>query len=652
MPIKMKNKYSLSYIFASFLATQVLYAAETSNVAPTFYHPPQIGAAIVDIAGQNDQANALVMGEEGSSYLVGSSIVNNNSDIAVIKLNKRGRLDKKFGNTTPKTGKSIIPVGKLAEQAWDVVRDRKGALYVVGQRVHTIRSGVPRNRVVVLKLTKDGELDKNFGNTTPKTGKSVFTLANSEYHDFGIRLVLDKTGSIYVAGQSYIPEEFDYDFFALKITPEGTIDKSFGEDGVSFVATGKLVNDQTTGIALDSKNRLYLSGYRKPYKKLQDFAVLRLDSNGKLDKTFGNKKTGMQIISVGNGADFATRLAIDKKDRIYVSGYSANEIEDLPKFSFSIMRLNSNGALDKSFGNTTPKTGKSMFKLGDYSDYSYGLTVKDDAIYLSGFSEGVYDKKIAVIKLDLNGTLSKGFGEKSNGVALVDFGEDSDDNKIHDIELDYQGNILLSGAHGVEFQNDFFAVRLSPKGKLDPSYGNYDKKSIPSTVDSDVVYIKGSDGVTLDSTVTLFDQNLYELNDFLGDYGGAKLNIRRKGGRNVNDKFLGTDRLKFKDSVELDGKEIASYIQGEGQSGGELSITFYSGVTQKEVNTVASSIAYKNDEETVSEEKPTVIELEWIFSDGNKGGQGVGGSLTATAFNKVTILNEGKSMPFKDSFEL
>lgn len=135
------------------------------------------------------------------------------------------------------------------------------------------------------------------------------------------------------------------------------------------------------------------------------FSVLRYDTTGQLDKTFGTN--GSAVVTFTSGQDAAHAIAIDyagtaktnkEYGKIVVAGSSAG--------GFVIARLNPNGALDSTFG----VGGKVSGVLAGGT--ANGLILKSDGSILVGGTDAKMQP--VVIRLSSRGVLDQTFG--SGGV--------------------------------------------------------------------------------------------------------------------------------------------------------------------------------------------------------------------------------------------
>ena len=85
-------------------------------------------------------------------------------------------------------------------------------------------------------------------------------------------------------------------------------------------------------------------GYETQESYFTDFAVVRLNSNGSLDNSFGTN--GKKTIAFGPDTDLAQDIAVQADGRIILSGYS---IQVATGYDIAVVRLDSDGSLDSSF---------------------------------------------------------------------------------------------------------------------------------------------------------------------------------------------------------------------------------------------------------------------------------------------------------------
>lgn len=115
------------------------------------------------------------------------------------------------------------------------------------------------------------------------------------------------------------------------IPAKGELDKSFGEGGivVDHNAAGGNSADGGFSIYVDKKGRVYVTGWSKNRNGDLDMVIWRYNEEGKLDKTFG--EGGIVVAhnaAGGNSDDEGSSIYVDNKGRVYITGYSRNRNGD------------------------------------------------------------------------------------------------------------------------------------------------------------------------------------------------------------------------------------------------------------------------------------------------------------------------------------
>lgn len=241
-----------------------------------------------------------------------------------------------------------------------------------------------------------GQLDPNF-NSGVHTGLSPNALA-----------IGSPAGNIFVAGQTAnCPNNnTNQDFAVMKYSPAGQIVSNFGTNGRACAAGGaNNGNDFAYAVTVDNMGRVVLAGtFRTANDANQNAGVMRFDTNGNLDTTFGNN--GRFTFS-GN---FKVALAIraDNSGKLIVVG--SNESPFVVNTTAFLARLTVAGALDIGFngGNYITDTNARGY---------YGVvTDAQDNIYVTG-STTAMSRDIILKKYNALGALDTTFG--SGGTTTV-----------------------------------------------------------------------------------------------------------------------------------------------------------------------------------------------------------------------------------------
>lgn len=337
---------------------------------------------------------------------------------------------------------------------------------------------------LVIRLNPDGSLDKNFG----KNG--VFIYKASEYSDDIVRsIAIQKDGKLVFCGGTYDRSKTYGDVLVVRLNPDGSLDKTFAMNGEFICDVGKVFYDvveryeEITSIAIQKDGKIVVGGYSwNSYTDNYDILVIRLDKDGNLDQTFG--KDGIFIYNIKNvvyfdnfahikqgSDDFGESIAIQEDGKIVICGYTWNGDNktgnDSDKYDVLVMRLNSDGTLDRKFG----KNGLFIYDIGKGFDQARSLMIqKDRKIVVCGTTDAVNKRGSAmVIRLNPDGSLDKNFGK--NGVCVYNIGN-FNDSDAESVAIQKDGKIIVCGTAYEWDKGRIFVMKLKSDGNLDQSFAD------------------------------------------------------------------------------------------------------------------------------------------------------------------------------------
>ncbi len=303
-----------------------------------------------------------------------------------------------------------------------------------------------------------GSLDVTFA------GGKVTTAVGAG-NDVGKSVAQQLDGKVVVAGFSYSGN--DSDFAVARYLPNGQPDPSFGGGNVTTDLGSD--NDKACGVVVQNDGRIVVAGYTGSGEGV-DFAVVRYNTNGTLDTTFGG--TGKVITDMSGSADFGAGVALQIDGKILVTGCAYNGSND----DFAVVRYNLNGTIDTTFG----FNGKLTDDFGDTGDYAYCIAVQSDGkIIIAGESLRVDNYDFAVVRYHSSGTSDSSFG---NGGRVFTAIGDSDD-AAKGVAVQSDGGIVAAGYAYSNDGADFAAVRYTATGALDGGFGSGDGK-VTTTIGS------------------------------------------------------------------------------------------------------------------------------------------------------------------------
>jgi hypothetical protein len=139
--------------------------------------------------------------------------------------------------------------------------------------------------------------------------------------------------------------------------------------------------------------------------------------------------------------------------------------------------------------------------------------------------------------------------------------------------------------------------------------------------------------VVLDALGSVVDPELAAAAAGAGSYAGASLTLSRNGGADATDAFSATGTLGAltqDGSLVVDGTTIGTVTTN---SAGTLKLVFNANATTALLDAAVRQIAYAN----TSDAPPASVRIDRVFSDGNTGDQGHGGTLTVNSPVTVNI---------------
>lgn len=300
-------------------------------------------------------------------------------------------------------------------------------------------------------------LDPTFGNN----GKVITAFGTAD--DLALRLALQPDGKIIVVGVAG-DSSFNSDFAVARYNSNGTLDTSFDGDGkVTDDINGD--EDSANTVALQPDGKIVVAGQAVDgFFGDADFAITRYNSNGSIDTGFD--VDGLVTQDFDFNFDEATGAVIQPDGRIIVAGTARISGSGFSDDDFAVVRLNSNGSLDSSFGSNG--TVETDFGPGDDS-VTKALLQSDGKLLVVGAAENAFgDEDFAIARYDANGDLDTSFG--LDGRLTTDFGSGNDG--VIDAVLQTDGKILAVGKATVNGNADFGIARYNVNGTLDTNFGN------------------------------------------------------------------------------------------------------------------------------------------------------------------------------------
>lgn len=320
----------------------------------------------------------------------------------------------------------------------------------------------PDNNNYVFALSRfnpNGSVDSMFGTNGIVTHGFGTDVRSRIY-----AVAIQDDGKILVAGSTYHGFN-DTDWALARYTVDGTLDNSFGIGGKLTLDLGGVLYEARS-IALQPNGKILVGGFGSVGGFA--FALVRFNSNGQVDATFGNG--GLVTTQYMTESTLLTKLTVQPDGKIVAVGSTHySTLND----AFMITRYNANGGVDASFNGS----GMVIDDVGPYDDGAGAVAVQPDGkILVGGYKSmtgaGTNDDVFAIVRHNEDGTTDNSFGNA--GTVTMDFGAYSD--AVQALLVQPDGKIIAVGYGSVTF----CLVRYHYNGVVDSSFGTSGKVQAPN----------------------------------------------------------------------------------------------------------------------------------------------------------------------------
>jgi uncharacterized delta-60 repeat protein len=260
---------------------------------------------------------------------------------------------------------------------------------------------------------------------------------------------VQQDGKILIAGES--GSATSQDGLLLRLMSNGSLDRTFANNGV-FVFNGQGNDlDRFFGVRLDEDGKIVACGATAKAGK-SDALMIRLLPNGVLDASFGSGGAVTYDGPAGQD-DYANDLALQADGKIVITG----AVGTAKSFSAFTARYQPNGQPDSGFGNGGTVIYPSP---ADLFFYGYSIVIQADGrLLVTGAGSNGLNNDIFVMRFNGNGSFDEGFG--SSGVILYNISSDKEDSG-YGLALQPDGKIVVTGASADDQGERLFVMRLMP----------------------------------------------------------------------------------------------------------------------------------------------------------------------------------------------
>lgn len=473
------------------------------------------GSVTRSVATGTDYVYDLELGADGSIFLAGRTyssfgeIRAGGFDAFVIKLTSSGILDTSFSSDGIfHMGSVTFSSGDKDENVWAMNLLPGGDLYIAGETYSDLDEafgGV--TDIFVAKVTAAGNLDSSFSsNGVLHFGSETLGLGASG--DDEVRAIdIDSSGNLYLGGYTSgslgEANAGGNDIFVAKILSTGSLDTSFGNNGV--IQLGRTTmgdradqDDTLSDLKVDSSGNIYLAGFT--FSDLGetragglDAFVAKLSSDGSLDLTYGGgdgiTQLGNTTLTTADSNEEVSAMHLNSDGTVLITGFTTSDLEETGNGEdIFVAKLDNTGNLDTSFStNGLLHMGTITIGAGATgNERATGIGVDGSSnVYITGYVNGNFEETnagnndIVVVKLTSAGAFDTSYdtnGIVHLGATTLPAGTQSE--YARDLLVDSSGALYIGGhtqssLGGETFGGGFgdaLVIKLSAAGALDTSF--------------------------------------------------------------------------------------------------------------------------------------------------------------------------------------
>jgi uncharacterized delta-60 repeat protein len=303
-----------------------------------------------------DFCRAVAIEPDGHIVVAGYRILADFPDpeldaIAVARINADGTLDAAFGEDGRLS--FLFDGFDKGGVATSVAIDAEDRIVIAGE----VKAPNYAQRLAVARIEPDGTFDATFG----IGGQATVVPPSDQISDIANAVALDAAGRVWVAGVR------SGDGVVMRLLADGSLDATFGDGGVAMAGLyAGLQGGSLNALAIDDEGRAVAAGLRWPNEgDYSEYSVaVRFLSDGSLDTTFG--EDGIADVSFDLGVEqgeqsAAAALAIQPDGKLVLAGY-ANQ--NFPAgLLATVARLDTDGSLDTTFSGD----GKALFNVSAFA---------------------------------------------------------------------------------------------------------------------------------------------------------------------------------------------------------------------------------------------------------------------------------------------
>ncbi len=248
------------------------------------------------------------------------------------------------------------------------------------------------------------------------------------------------------------------DFALARYHVDGTLDTSFGQNGVVTTTFGGSAG--INALAMQADGKIVAGGNTDEFQN-GAFALARYLTDGTLDPTFGSSLNGKITVIPGSQNNRLNALKM-QGDKILVGGVSLTPTGFVAsaRDAFTLMRFQADGSVDTSFGADGNGIVKTLIANG--SSEIMALEIQPSGEILAGGRFSLTVNNFVVARYDSDGSLDTTFS--GDGIVITSIGGGSE--QVNALLIQPTGEIVAGGS----VLNSFAIVRYTASGVEDTTF--------------------------------------------------------------------------------------------------------------------------------------------------------------------------------------
>jgi len=268
-----------------------------------------------------DFGYAVTLQSDGKILVAGrSDDLSYNGVPVVVRFNENGTLDTSFG-TDGVAGITVTGIDNVFDC---IALQEDGKIVVSGH----YELGLQYFGMLVARFDSNGTLDDSFADD------GVFIDSFGDVDDEGYGVVINSEGKIIVTGFT-ATAEFVYSMLLMQLDSDGNLDMNFGTDGLVYSNFGNYNAGSAITIQDDDKILIAGSSGELPPTGDSEMTVWRYNTDGTLDDTFGDE--GISFIQFDSEYDEALGMVLQDDQKIVIAGKARSS--DNQNMDFALARL-------------------------------------------------------------------------------------------------------------------------------------------------------------------------------------------------------------------------------------------------------------------------------------------------------------------------